>query len=405
MKQIKKIIKKINKKNFEKLKYINYYLKYSIDDKIILLESQQGREINGNIYYILKELTENKSYNSYKLFLTVLKENKAKIKKFLDDKGIQNVNFIEINTKEYFKIIAKAKYLINDNTFLPFFIKKKGQVYLNTWHGTPLKSLGKNIKNDMHNIGNTQKNFLMSDYLLYPNRYTKEHMVEDYMIKNLGCDINIIMNGYPRNSVFFDENQRNIVRKEMGLENKQVIAYMPTWRGTVQKQINKDQKITKILNELEKKLKPNQVLYVNLHPIEKATVNYDNYKNIKPFPSNYETYEFLNIADILITDYSSVFFDFANLKRPMIFYMYDYESYKNNLRDFYIDLEELPGPIMKESNEIELCKMIKNINQEQKKYKVKYEKFHKKYNYLDSKDCSRKVLEECVFDAEDKTDR
>ena len=120
MKQIKKIIKKINKKNFEKLKYINYYLKYSIDDKIILLESQQGREINGNIYYILKELTENKSYNSYKLFLTVLKENKAKIKNFLDDKGIQNVNFIEINTKEYFKIIAKAKYLINDNTFLPY---------------------------------------------------------------------------------------------------------------------------------------------------------------------------------------------------------------------------------------------------------------------------------------------
>ena len=388
MKKIKKIIKKINKKNFEKSKYINYYLKYSIDDKIILLESQQGREINGNIYYILKELTENKSYNSYKLFLTVLKENKTKIKKFLDDKGIQNVNFIEINTKEYFKIIAKAKYLINDNTFLPFFIKKKGQVYLNTWHGTPLKSLGKNIKNDMHNIGNTQKNFLMSDYLLYPNRYTKEHMVEDYMIKNLGCDINIIMNGYPRNSVFFDENQRNIVRKEMGLENKQVIAYMPTWRGTVQKQINKDQKITKILNELEKKLKPNQVLYVNLHPIEKATVNYDNYKNIKPFPNNYETYEFLNIADILITDYSSVFFDFANTKNKVILFPYDKDEYLSD-RGLYMPLEDLPFPIVYNINEL-----VKEINTPRK---YDDEKFRVEFCGFDNINATKQICEKVIL--------
>ena len=91
-----------------------------------------------------------------------------------------------------------------------------------------------------------------------------------------------------------------------------------------------------------------------------------------------------------------MFFDFANLKKPMIFYMYDYDTYKHQLRDFYIDLEELPGPIIKEKNEIELCLKIKNIRQEQKKYQKKYENFHKKYNYLDDKDCSRKVLEECV---------
>ena len=99
-----------------------------------------------------------------------------------------------------------------------------------------------------------------------------------------------------------------------------------------------------------------------------------------------------------------MFFDFANLKKPMIFYMYDYDTYKHQLRDFYIDLEELPGPIIKEKNEMELCLKIKNIRQEQKKYQKKYENFHKKYNYLDDKNCSRKVLEECVFHAEDKTD-
>lgn len=388
MKKLIKKIKKINKQYFEKCLYVKYYLKYKIEDNFILLESQQGREINGNVYYILKELSENKIYCSYKLFLTVLKNNKEKIKSFLDDKGIYNVKLLEINTKEYFKIISKAKYIINDNTFLPFFIKKKGQVYLNTWHGTPLKSLGKNIKNDMHNIGNSQKNFLMSDYLLYPNVYTKNHMIEDYMIKNLGCDINIIINGYPRNSIFFDEKQRKIVKKEMNLEKKQVIAYMPTWRGTVQKQINKKQNIADILSELDNKLKPNQILYVNLHPIEKATVNYDDYKNIKPFPSNYETYEFLNIADILITDYSSVFFDFANTKNKIILFPYDKEEYLSD-RGLYMQLEELPFPIIYNINEL-----VEEINTN-KKYNDN--KFRSEFCKFDNINATKQICEKVIL--------
>ena len=110
---------------------------------------------------------------------------------------------METNTKHYYRLMASAKYLMSDNTFLPYFIKKEGQIYLNTWHGTPLKSLGKSIMNDMHNIGNTQKNFVCSDYLLYPNEYTRDHMVEDYMLENL-CQNTYLLDGYPRNTAFFD---------------------------------------------------------------------------------------------------------------------------------------------------------------------------------------------------------
>ena len=96
------------------------------------------------------------------------------------------------------------------------------------------------------------------------------------------------------------------------------------------------------------------------------------------------------ISDIIMTDYSSVFFDFANLKRPMIFYMYDLDDYKNNLRDFYLDLDELPGPITK--NEEELEEAIKNIDEISKKYKEKYEKFNKKFNYLDDGKATKRVI-------------
>ena len=94
----------------------------------------------------------------------------------------------------------------------------------------------------------------------------------------------------------------------------------------------------------------------------------------------------------MITDYSSVFFDFANLKRPELFYMYDYDDYKNNLRDFYISLKELPGPIVQ--SEEELIGEIKKIDSYNKKYKIKYENFNKKYNYLDDGNSAKRVVEE-----------
>lgn len=388
LKKIKKNIKKINKSNFAKWKYINYYYHLKIDNSVILLESQQGREVNGNIYYILKELSTNEEYISYKLYLTVLKENKEKIKKFLYCKGIKNVNFVELNTKEYFKIISKAKFLINDNTFLPFFIKKEDQIYLNTWHGTPLKSLGKNIKNDMHNIGNTQKNFLMSDYLLYPNEYTRDHIIEDYMIGNLKCNINIMMSGYPRNSVFFDDEQRISIRKNLNLEGKQVIAYMPTWRGTVQNQKNNAQDINYILQKLDKKLNSNQILYVNLHPIEKSKVNYNKFRKIKPFPSDYETYEFLNAADLLITDYSSVFFDFANTNRKIILFTYDKNEYLSD-RGLYMMLEELPFSIV-----YNIKDLINEINCDND---YNYDEFKKIFCKYDSINVTKKICERIIL--------
>ena len=96
------------------------------------------------------------------------------------------------------------------------------------------------------------------------------------------------------------------------------------------------------------------------------------------------------MSDLIITDYSSVFFDYANLKRPMIFYMYDLEEYKGKLRDFYFDLEELPGPIVK--TQLELEDEILNIKEYEEKYGEKYKKFNDKFNYLDDGQASKRVI-------------
>ena len=92
-----------------------------------------------------------------------------------------------------------------------------------------------------------------------------------------------------------------------------------------------------------------------------------------------------------------MFFDYANLKRPVLFYMYDYDDYKNNLRDFYISLDELPGPITKTQKELE--KYISNIDKSNSEYKTKYKKFNDKYTYLDDGNASERVIRVVFKDA------
>ncbi len=95
------------------------------------------------------------------------------------------------------------------------------------------------------------------------------------------------------------------------------------------------------------------------------------------------------ISDILITDYSSVFFDYANLKRPIIYHMYDLEHYRDESNGFYIDLDELPGKITRKDDE--LIDEIKRCS-EDFLYGEKYEMFNKKYNYLDDGQASKRVV-------------
>ena len=215
---------------FNKNKYVKFYKKEAINDNSILLISQYGKNINGNIYYILKELVNNSRYSNYNINVCVTKKSIEKVKALLQKNNLGNVKYVLNTSLEYYRLLASSKYLITD-TALPYcYIKKEGQVVLNLWHGTPLKTLGRKDKAEFHRLGNIQKNFVISDYLLYPNEYMMDHMIEDYMLSNL-TDAKALLAGYPRNEVFFDSELRQKIREEQFLTNKQVIVYMPTWHG------------------------------------------------------------------------------------------------------------------------------------------------------------------------------
>ena len=327
--------------------YAKWLKKTYIDNNAVLLESQHGKEISGNMFYVLQELALNPQYKELKIYFSCRSKSKKKIKSVLDSYGIKNVALVPVYSFKYMKMLATAKYLFNDNTFLPYFNKKDGQIYINTWHGTPLKTLGKAIKNANHNIGNAQKNFLFADYLLYPNEYTMEHMLEDYMLKNLVSN-KCVLNGYPRNTAFFNNERAEKIRQSEANGFNKVYAYMPTWRGAIGSVDGDTNDLQKqYLDQLDKSLRDDEILFVNLHPIAIKSLDLSSYKHIKKFPEQYETYDFLNCTDCLITDYSSVFYDYAVTGKKCILFAYDEEEYFAD-RGVYKPFSELPFPKVKD---------------------------------------------------------
>lgn len=325
-------------------RYLNFYESCQIDEQIILLESQQGKNLNGNIFYLLKELLTNKDYANYKIYLSLEKKFKNDFLSLLNHYNLKP-NLAYIGSVKYLKLLSSAKYLITDTSFMTSFIKKDDQILLNVWHGTPLKTLGKKDNSGLHSLGNVQKNFFVADYLLYPNNYMKEHMIEDYMLENI-CNAKCLITGYPRNEIFFTPKNTNIL-KEMKIEEKQIIGYMPTWRGSVGKvRVYEDTiHIMHYLFEIDKRLNDDQIMLVNLHPFVQNDIEFQKFKHILPFPKDYETYEVLNLCDVLVTDYSSVFFDYAVTRNKIILFAYDLEEYLED-RGLYVSLDSLPFPIV-----------------------------------------------------------
>ena len=354
LKKVKKLYQKLkNPYWWAKCRYIRYYDRLPLDEYGILLESEHGKKLDGNIFYLLRYLSGNEKYAGYRIYLSATGRNKRRFKAFLKNHGINKVHIVITASDEYMRLLAGVKYLVNDTSFAPYFLKKEGQIYLNTWHGTPLKSLGKNIQTGPHSIGNVQRNFVCSDFLLFPNEYTKDHIIKDYMLANISKS-KCVLSGYPRNEAFFDNDSRKWLREELDLSDKRVYAYMPTFRGGVNTGATQksDAYMIYYLCELDKQLTENEVLYVNLHPIVmKSGIDFRQFQHIRKFPENYETYEFLNIADILITDYSSVFFDFANTGHKIILFPYDKEEYLTD-RGMYLSMDELPFPQVRDEKEL-----------------------------------------------------
>jgi len=322
------------------------YRTLPIEDDVVIMEARNGRTIDGNIFYMARELMTDDSYSHLKVNIVAFdREAEVLIRKKIQGFQRGRIDIVLLESPEYYRLMATARYIVNDSAIRNFYVKKEGQIYLNVWHGTPLKTMGKRVWHEPHSVGSVQKNFIVADYLLYPSDYMMEHMIEDYMISDISR-AKILMGGYPRNTVFFDAEGRRMLRDELSLTHKKVYAYMPTYRPDVMKDPTES-----ILRQMDDALEDDEVLYVNLHPLTMENVAFSEFRSVHPFPDEFEVYTYLNCCDALITDYSSVFYDFALTGRKIVLFSYDEEDYFRT-RGLYEPLSSLPFANVKTVGEV-----------------------------------------------------
>ena len=316
-------------------------------ERTCLLEGGVGRNINGTMFALLRELQSDPRYQGFDVVWAVSEDLIDRARVRLETYHVSGVRLVVTESDEYRECLARAKYLFSDNTFPAYFTKRAEQVYLNTWHGTPLKRLGlSDIANSMSSFSNVQKNLLTADYLLFPNTYTRDAFMEDYDLASFYSGTCVLGN-YPRNDALARQDIYRQVRMAEGIaDDHQAIAYMPTWRGSGRTS-NSEEHIAqtmRLLDDLDRGLHDHQTLFVNLHFIVQGGIDFAAYHHIRPFPDQYETYDFLAACDVLVTDYSSVMFDYAVTCRPIYLLAYDEDEYMTS-KGAYLPYRSLPFPI------------------------------------------------------------
>ncbi|XZH79347.1 CDP-glycerol glycerophosphotransferase family protein (plasmid) [Clostridium perfringens] len=331
------------------LKYIKTFLigtiyktfkKFPLNEKKILFLSDSRSELDGNFSFIYDELVRRGGYDIHTMLKPTIESKMSIFEKF---KFLYNV--------------ATSKYILLDDFYpkIYSFSLRKDVELVQLWHACgAFKTFGFSRLGKKGGPKIRSKNHRNYTKAIVSSEKLRKHYAEGF---GISVD-NVVSTGVPRTDIFFDEEYK---RKKMDelygkypiLRDKKVIMFAPTFRGNGQKTAYYDFDkfdIEKMFNEFGKEY----VVIMKLHPFVKDVPKIDEkYSDfIIDLSAEREINDLLFISDILITDYSSVCFEYSLLNRPMIFFAYDMEAYIAS-RDFYYPYKSfVPGPIVRDTDGI-----------------------------------------------------
>ncbi|WP_304093798.1 glycosyltransferase [Methanobrevibacter ruminantium] len=380
--KVKKILKKEMGKHRDILINMSTYHTYyhtKIDEDIVYIESKNGKNFLSNLVSITEEISN--IYKDFKIFVYANKKTEEKIKKLQKTHNLK-IHKIIRKESEALRTLEKAKYIITDSYVHKKYVKRSEQILIYFWDEIPLRTLGIDNIKTQHKIAHIQQTILSADYIIFPNEYCKEKVLNAYMMEKIYSG-KILIEGYPRNNQIEDK-RKDEIETTLNIKDKNVITYVSVKKMKEERH----EYIENTLNELERNLTENEVVLVSLHNYNQSKIKFNNFKHIKPFPEEYDTYEVLNCASTLITDYSKLIFDFAS-RGKIILYNYSQKPFKNN--ETYINLDEIPFP---QVNKVE--DLINEINSP-KKYDDS--EFIEKYGQCLKSDSSKSICKH-VFKGE-----
>lgn len=373
---------------FPTMKAMNRVVRHLPRSNVVLFECDRGSSYGDSPRYIYERLIE-RDHN-----LKIVWANNSTIR-FTDP----NTRKVVRLSPTYWWIASRAKYWVTNQNMNADLRPGRRTQYLQTWHGTPLKKMQHDVPvmagrdADYHIKAARLTSYWNS--LISPSSYATAAFRSAFRYQGPVLEV-----GYPRNDPLVRAGREKLAeraRTRLGLENddRKVILYAPTFRDDQRKGRHWRHELALDIDELEARLGDQYVLLVRYHqlvrnPLPARHRSSDFVKDASKYP---DIQELLLAADLLVTDYSSVFFDYAVLERPMVFFAYDLESYQSELRGFYLDYERsVPGPVVRSS--AELADVISNYDQLASENVDRVRDFKRVYNPMDDGNASDRVIDE-----------
>lgn len=331
----------ISSETYEKSKFNRICMRYSafredlpVDGEAILYESNHGAKVTCNILPLLDHTSSAKEYSNWKHYIVV--PSRGHLPAELRERN--NIIVVEKQSDLYLRILATAKYLVSNNTFPAYFSRRADQLYLNTWHGTPIKSMGKDIKNGNYDHKNASRNLLHCTHLALPNAHTSIQMLERYDVAHIFPG-QLKLTGSPRIDRSFNLSapRRREIRAELGASDEtRVVLFAPTWRGELGDVHSSDA----YLDDVAEAASRNGWLPVYRgHPVTNAGSRAEG-ANFVVVPDDIDTNDLLGAVDAVVSDYSSISIDAACVGLPVLLYIPDFAEYDAD-RGLSVDLARL----------------------------------------------------------------
>lgn len=403
---LKNKIQRNRKRRAWRRKCQSYFEKSSVDDRKIIFSCFSGRQYSDSPKAIYEVMLTDPRFETYKFVWAFSRPQDHSDIPALQD---ARTTIVKTNSPSFLEELYSAKYWVLNYKTTPTYLKHDEQVFVQCWHGTPLKRLGRDIAvegNAATNLKKIHKSYLDEskkfDYFISPSRYATEKFISSFGLDVLNKEDIVLEVGYPRNDALSHCSLQRVneIKRSLGIDSdKQVILYCPTFRDNQYRAgVGHTYSLAVNLLRLKEELSDRFVILMRLHYLISNKLDMSQFAGFVFDVSKYDDVNDLYMAsDLLITDYSSVFFDYAILRKPVLFYMYDLDLYRSQLRDFYIDLDDLPGEIVcTESDLIDRLKMpdLPSIDAE------KYDRFINRFCYLDDGNASRRTIDR-IFEHED----
>jgi len=299
-------------------------------------------------------------------------------------------------SREHYEAMARARYVVSNDHFPDWFTRRADQVCVQTWHGTPLKRLGLDVSQMRGTVRRFQRKWDRQvgnwQHVLSPNRFSTPILRRAYAIEG-----EMLETGYPRVDALAsaDRDAHGArLRRQLGVpDGTRVILYAPTYRDQVkdaQGRYRLDLRLD--LERLRQAVGDDCVLLFRKHhyivdPVPSAGDGF--VRDVSSYPDGTEL---LLAADVLVTDYSSMMVDFANTGRPMLFYTYDLDAYRDEIRGFYLDLvEAAPGPMLATTEE--LVEALRDLDGVRREFADRYARFASTFCELDDGGAAARVVD------------